>query len=103
MKLSQYPFSHGDPGAMYWICEPVLATHLRNAFEIISGPLSQRMCSGMPCRHIASASASITPTLLMRRATFNAKQARLCSSRSVRMRKLRPSWVCACTKSKLQT
>ena len=54
-----------------------MATHLRSAFEIISGPLSQRMFSGMPCRHIASAKASITPRLLMRRATFSAKQVRL--------------------------
>ncbi|KQP88975.1 hypothetical protein ASF55_04340 [Methylobacterium sp. Leaf119] len=59
MKLSQYPFSHGEPGAMYWICYPVFATHLRSAFEIISGPLSQRMCSGMPapqeCRNYLAA------------------------------------------------
>ena len=88
---------------MYWICGPVLATHLRNAFAIISEPLSQRICSGMPCRHIASASAPITPRLLIRRAAFSARQARLCSSISVRMRRERPSWVCACTKSKLQT
>ncbi len=73
-----------EPGAIYWICEPALATHLRNAVETISGPLSQRMCSGMPCRHMASASASITPSLLMRRATFSARQARLCSSISIR-------------------
>ncbi len=102
-RLTQYPFSHGEPGAMYWICGPILATHLRSAFEIISGPLSQRMCSWMPCRHMASASASMTPRLLMRRATFSARHARLCSSIRVRMRRLRPSWVCACTKSKLQT
>jgi len=75
---------------MYWICEPALAPHLRSAFEIISGPLSQRMYSGMPCKHMASAKASITPTLLMRRATFSARQVRLCSSISVRMRKVRP-------------
>lgn len=62
---------------MYWICEPALVTHLRSAFEIISGPLSQRLCFGRPCRHMASASASITPTLLMRRATFSARDARL--------------------------
>ena len=93
LKLSQYPFSQGDADAMYWIRETVLATYLRSDFEIISGPLSQRMCSGMPWRHIASASASMTPRLLMRRATFSAKQARLCSSISVRMRKLRPSRV----------
>ena len=61
------------------------------------------MFSGMPCRHIVSTSASITPRLLMRRATFNARQARLCSSIRVRMRRLRPSCVWACTKSKLQT
>ncbi len=66
------PVLHGEPGAMYWICVPTLLTHLRSAFEIISGPLSQRMFSGMPCRHIASASASITPTLLRRRSTFRA-------------------------------
>ncbi|CAX22556.1 protein of unknown function [Methylorubrum extorquens DM4] len=44
---------------MYWICYPVFATHLRSAFEIISGPLSQRMCSGMPapqeCRNYLAA------------------------------------------------
>ena len=64
---------------MDWICQPVWATHLRSAFAISSGPLSRRLCSGMACRHITSARASIATKLLMRRAIFNAGQARLCS------------------------
>ena len=76
---------------------------MRSAFEIISGPLSQRTFCGMPCRHVASAGASITPGLLMRRATFRAGHTRLRSSIDVRTRGFRPSWVCACTKSKFQT
>jgi hypothetical protein len=64
---------------MDWICEPVWATHLRSAFAISSGPLSRRLCSGLACRHITSARASIATKLLMRRAIFNAGQARLCS------------------------
>ena len=59
------------------------------------------MCSGTPCKLMAIASASITPRLLRRRATFSARQARLCSSISVRTRSERPSWVRAWTKSKL--
>ena len=31
LKLSQYPFSHREPGALDWICAPVLATQLRSA------------------------------------------------------------------------
>ena len=52
-------------------------THSRSAFAIISRPLAQRMFSKMPCRLIASASASMTPTLLIRRSTFGARQTRL--------------------------
>ena len=54
-------------------------------------------------RHMASASASITPRLLMRRATFSARYARLCASISVRIHSLRPSCVWACTKLKIAT
>ncbi|KMO28220.1 hypothetical protein VQ02_31950 [Methylobacterium variabile] len=48
----------------YWICGPVLATHLHGALETISGPLPQRMCSGMPCRHIASGVCPCTKSKL---------------------------------------
>ncbi len=64
MKLSQYPFSHGEPDEMYCICGSTLATHLRSALAIISGLLSQRMCPGMAWISMASAKASITPGLL---------------------------------------
>ena len=52
---------------MHWICGTVLATYFRKVFEIISGPLSQRMLSGMPCRHIAGQRLDHTQTVDARR------------------------------------
>jgi hypothetical protein len=41
------------------------ALRLRTAFEVISGPLSDRMCSGTPRISMTSAITSSTPKLLL--------------------------------------
>ena len=48
LKLSTYPFSHGDPGSMYRVFAPTFPSHSRTALAVSSGPLSERMCSGTP-------------------------------------------------------
>ncbi len=42
------PFYHGDPGSMESVPVPLSAHHAFTAFEIISGPLSARRCTGVP-------------------------------------------------------
>ena len=41
LKLSAYPFSHGDPGSMYSVFAPTFPSHLRTALAVNSGPLSE--------------------------------------------------------------
>jgi hypothetical protein len=55
LKLSQYPFSHRLPGSMYNILVPSFPSQFRNSPAIYSGPLSERMCSGIPRTNITSA------------------------------------------------
>jgi hypothetical protein len=50
LKLSTYPFSQGLPGAMYAVLAPTAAIHPCTASATNSGPLSERMCPGTPCR-----------------------------------------------------
>ena len=57
---------------------------------VISAPLSERMCSGTPLASITSAIVSMTPKLLIRRAT---RMARHSPSIRVIRRSLRPSRV----------
>jgi hypothetical protein len=63
LKLSQKPFSHGEPGWMYSVFAPMLANHLRRSRATNSGPLSERKCSGTPLINITSASVSINLAL----------------------------------------
>jgi hypothetical protein len=51
------------------VFEPICANQSRTTFAVISGSLSDRMWAGMPCLSIASANVSMTPKLLIRRAT----------------------------------
>src|SRR5450755_446770 len=74
-------------------------SHFRNSSAINSGPLSERICSGIPRTNITSASVSITRKLPKRRATRNAKHSRVYSSITTKMRSARPSCVIAFTKS----
>jgi len=39
MKLSMYGFSHGLPGVMKMLSQPIFASHSRTAFAMNSGPL----------------------------------------------------------------
>src|SRR6185295_6811490 len=45
---STYPFSHGEPGAMYAALAPTAVIHLCTALATNSGPLSDRMWPGTP-------------------------------------------------------
>ena len=65
LKGSQNPFSHGDPGSMLRFLVPRVVSHSRRTFATISGPLSERMWTGIPLIGMASASVSMTPMALM--------------------------------------
>ena len=101
LKLSQYPFSHGLPGSMYNVPVPRFPSHWRNFWATNSGPLSDRMCSGIPRHSITSdnVSARITSRLPILRSTRIAKHSRVYSSSSVSNRSVLPSCVLALTKS----
>ena len=76
------------------LCEPAahdLGGHLRTVVR----PDMLRHASVS----ITSAIVSMTPKLLIRRATLIARHSRVNSSIKVISRSLRPSWVCASTKS----
>ena len=45
---STYPFSQGLPGSMNMAFTPRFDNHPLTALEVNSGPLSERMCSGIP-------------------------------------------------------
>jgi hypothetical protein len=84
---------------MYNVLVPTLPSHFRNSSAMNSGPLSERMCSGIPRSNITSAKVSITCKLPKRRATRNAKHSLVYSSITTRIRSARPSCVIAFTKS----
>jgi len=65
------------------VFESIWASQSRTTFAVISGPLSERMCAGMPCLNIASANVSMTPKLLICRATRIARHSRVYSSINV--------------------
>src|SRR5271170_1254580 len=54
---------------MYRVLAPELRSHFRSSLAMNSGPLSERICSGMPCSIMASASTSITFWLFSLRRT----------------------------------
>ena len=64
-----------------------------------SCPLSERICSGGPCRTNSLPSTCRTSWLLSLRFTWIARHVRLYSSITVSIRKARPSWVRSWTKS----
>jgi hypothetical protein len=66
--------------SMYSVFDSGPASQFRTILDVISAPLSERMCSGMPLVSITLASVSMTPRLLMRRATRMAKHSRVNSS-----------------------
>jgi hypothetical protein len=71
-------------------------------FVVISAPLSDRMCSGTPLASITSAIVSVTPKLLIRRATRIARQLPCELVDQGQESKPGPPWVCASTKSELR-
>jgi hypothetical protein len=81
------------------VFEPIWASQSHTTFAVISGPWSERMCAGMLCLNIASANLSITPKLLIRRATRIARHSRVYSSINVSSLTALPSCVWAETKS----
>ena len=68
------------------------ASHWRNFWAMNSGPLSERMCSGIPRHSITSDNVSITSELPILRSTRIARHSRVYSSSSVSNRSVRPSW-----------
>ena len=60
---------------MYSVFTPTDLSHCRTTWAVISAPLSERKCVGIPCNNIASASVSITLKLFERRATVIARHA----------------------------
>src|ERR1700684_646289 len=84
---------------MYSVPLPTLASHSLSSFATNSGPLSERMFSGIPRNSITSASASITSYLPSLLATRIARHSRVYSSISVNIRNILPSCVIALTKS----
>jgi hypothetical protein len=88
---------------MYKLFVPSPESHWRRTLATISGPLSDLMKAGSHSKSMASASVSMTPIALIRRATRIARYLRLNSSIKVISRIRRPSWVAASTKSRLQT
>jgi hypothetical protein len=88
---------------MYNVFVPVAASHLRRSWATNSGPLSERMCSGMPRSIMASARTSITFRLLSLRRGRIARHSRVNSSIRFSIRTVLPSWVNVLTKSYDQT
>ena len=56
------PVSQGFPGSMYSVPVLNLASRSLSSFATNSGPLSERIYSGIPRNNITSTSASITPS-----------------------------------------
>jgi hypothetical protein len=79
-------------------CQP-MAQDLGDHFRT----LSNLMKVGTPSKSMSSASVSMTPMALIRRAALIARHLRLNSSIRVISRIRRPAWVAASTKLKLQT
>ena len=53
-------FSHGDPGSMEKVLEPLVRHQSRIAFAVISGPLSILMNVGAPRRAMSRSSTATT-------------------------------------------
>eukprot|EP00952_Eustigmatos_sp_NYUAD-ZCMA_P002693 11807-Eustigmatos_ZCMA.PRE.1 len=60
LKLSSVPFCQGLPGSLSTVAIPACAIQSRMAKLTNSGPLSERMNSGAPCRLTRRDSTSIT-------------------------------------------
>src|SRR5271155_1400802 len=65
---------------MYSVSMPTLPSHALSSLATNSGPLSERMCSGIPRNSITSARASITSYLPSLLATRIARPSRVYSS-----------------------
>jgi hypothetical protein len=87
---SQYPFFQRLPGSMNSGRVPTVSSQFRTFCAVISAPLSDRTCSGVPCCGIHSPNCSTTWVLLRRRATRIARHSRVNSSIRVSSRRLRP-------------
>lgn len=48
-RLAEWPFRHGEPGAMKRLCVPDLERNTAKEREMNSGPLSERRKQGAPC------------------------------------------------------
>ncbi len=81
------------------VLTPRLPSHSRTARAANSGPLSERMCDGVPRASISSARTSSTSDELSLRFTRIASASRVNSSTTQSMRNLRPSCVRSSTKS----
>ena len=80
------PFSQGEPGSMNSVVTPSSASQSRTALATNSGPLSERMCSGMPYSRKRSARIQSTSLAVIRRATEIARHSRVYSSTTVSRR-----------------
>jgi hypothetical protein len=78
LKLSMFPFSQGLPGSMNSVRAPNCPSQRRILWHVKPGPLSERMCSGIPreqkssVRHSCTSSAvSLLPTRIARHSRVN--------------------------------
>ena len=93
LKDSLYPFSQGLPGSINKGPTLRLSNYFRIAFDVNSRPLSERICSGRPCKMnklVNSSIRSIEVNLLLGSV---ARLSRLNSSMTVRILKERLSCV----------
>ena len=93
LKLSQYPFSHGEPGTISVVFDLTALIHAWIALATNSGPLSDRMKAGTPRMMNKSVSTSTTSVELSLRLTRVARHSRPSSSRMFNVLETFPSSV----------
>ena len=87
------------PGSMNNVFTPNRANHFLTSLAVNSGPLSDRICSGIPLKINSSNNRSITSCEVIRLFTSTARHSLEYSSIILSMRKALPSDVLAITKS----
>jgi hypothetical protein len=89
MKLSTNAFCCGLPGVMWCQARPVRLVHARTAREISSGPLSLTVVVGIPRRATSASSSRATRVPEIEVSTTAARDSRVKSSTTTRIRKRR--------------
>lgn len=81
LKLSTTPFSHGQPGSMKSGLIPFPSRQRRTSWATYSGPLSLRICSGIPTSPNNFSKCRTTSFEVILGATTRAKQRLVYSSK----------------------